>query len=211
MTNQRHFGLAACFLIAVSGCAPDDAPAIESENAPETILRTIVRLNSDGTQTVTRVSITVEQQRADVARRGRIEERVSRGTPLAEAIALETSHAAGRVETAGEGTVAQGIWQDTDCVSASMWMFSGPTFTGYEICFSGPGAVTLSDYLMYPWTCRFRSCNDGPRYWGGGVHSYYSGTLGGYFVRVDNSTETFLPWRGHQNVTVSYSRLIQNL
>jgi hypothetical protein len=162
------------FTIFALGCGGSFQGQSTSDDAA-TIYRTVVRLNADGSSTVSTKEITRAQQQAEVA---------------ARLAALKPR------QSSGIGVREDAISVDSDCVASSMWMFDNYNYAGGEICFYGQGTATLSDY--------WRFVLDGGEVvignWQAATKSYFAGTEQGAFhgppfdELFAYCSEAFGPW-----------------
>lgn len=124
----RSLFFAVVATIAAAGCATDPVagsptPDDGDEPAGELITRTIVTLGADGVPQSHVETVTRAQQRAELAER--------------EAAAARA---------AGHAAPAPRIARDTGCSGPALWLFSGPSLTGSQICFQGAGTLDLGTY-----------------------------------------------------------------
>jgi hypothetical protein len=149
-----------------------DEPSITADpNA--LVTRTVVVLNSDGTESVTQTQITVAEQQAELARNQALEEEYL---------------------TRPEGVAfADPPVRDGSCSWYSLKLFDQPTYAGNYICFSGSGFVNLGNYCRA--TCApGKLCLCGGR-WAGAIRSYWSGSNTGWYQanNLDCPPSDFMP------------------
>ncbi len=134
----------------------------EETTSGETFTETVVQLNDDGTQTITTRVIDQAEEDRQVALRDMTS-------------AIDTSDLPDGVGHASSAIATK----DAGCAGASFWLYDQNNRTGNKICFTGVGAVKLSDYPdcspgQDPATCPT---------WAQGVahHSYWAGSSWGHF------------------------------
>lgn len=145
--------LAGACVEATEGIAP-------GQDRAEYVTRTVVQLNEDGTRSIRQQSVTVAEQRAELAASQRIAE-----------------HEPSPPQDMGAAPDPPVL--DAGCSWYSLKLFDGPGYTGNYICFTGNGYVSLADYCRAV-RCggRFCVCND----WNGAVRSYWSGSNTGWYI-----------------------------
>jgi hypothetical protein len=135
------FALSACDGGVDTSATPDQQP-------DQSIKRTIVWMNNDGTATVRDIFVSKEQNQKDME--------------------LREAFLSGRYTPA--------IVRDASCVGSSMWLYDQPNRgIGYptvtQICFyesdTSPGWKLALDLGTYGWATRIRS------FWGGSQDSYF--------------------------------------
>jgi hypothetical protein len=171
---------------ADSGGLPTGEPGSPAKtSAADTVSRTIVHVNADGTHTVTASTITRAEQQQEVVQR-----RASIAARAADAAKV----------TPSGGVSAEDIILDNDCSNPnSIWLFNSNDFSGDEICFFNDGTgsfvttfrVDLSQYT-YP-------VPGGSFPWAGSVVSFWAGPQNGCFNESTGYFENanfmnFVPW-----------------
>jgi hypothetical protein len=155
--------LAVLFLLA--GCAAED-----------TITVTAIKLNPDGSRTVTETELTLEEQQ---------ELNAERATFVA----------------AGGAPTKLGVYlQVTGCYGDALWLYDGPSFTGNMFCLDGAGAAPLSDFERVtcsgpPWD-PYRTCVwVGMQPWQ--ARSLWAGRRQGWIFQQWSFSQwfTFSPWQ----------------
>jgi len=102
---------------ALAGCSQELSSDVPSTREFE---RTIVVFEADGTQAVTHVRVTREEQLRDLA---------------------------AREDLLASASGPKAIMRDVNCAGSSMWIFDQEYMTGNEICFFGWGLAHLKDYV----------------------------------------------------------------
>jgi hypothetical protein len=189
------FHTVACLLgAAVSmGCGSTETePTPAPPPAPDAaITRTVVTLHPDGT------SETVTSE-------------ISRAEQLAELEARAARRAAPEAPS-GLGEIRQPIARDVGCGLSSLLLFAGSNFTSSEICFYGPGSVSLDAY------CRIKVGGVCYSTWAGSVRSFSSGSSAGEFSHANpacvydsSSPGPFPSWssEGYPNCAVTTATYI---
>jgi len=165
-------GIITCLVIA--GCdAAGDGPEEASGGDQTLVSRTIVLVSPDGTNTIVEETVTVAQQRAEIAARKRA---VKDGTWRARpGTATNATLLPDGVEAIGSALARASC--DDPAVS---WLFSGPALTGSQLCLMGAGTAQLDSYLLscgpISKTPPFAQCTG----WKGHVGSYWVGASGAF-------------------------------
>jgi hypothetical protein len=141
-------------------CAETTEGLAGSQSDAEHVTRTVVHLNEDGTRSVMQHSVTVAEQRGELAANQQLEE-----------------------HDLGQSQEMDGVPDppvlDPGCPWYSLKLFDAPGYTGNYICFTGNGYVNLADYCRSV-RCggRLCICNG----WNGAVRSYWSGNNTGWYI-----------------------------
>jgi hypothetical protein len=162
--KTTHALLAIASISCLFGCSASTSDVASSEPVTEpTFTETAVHLNADGTATVTARTITMSDQKRQLALRDAPLEATSVITPVESGVASSSA----------------ALSKDGGCAGSSFWLFDQNKRTGNKICFFGSGAVHLAD---------FKDCSPGQDpatcpTWAQGVghHSYWAGSATGHF------------------------------
>ncbi|MGZ3423333.1 MAG: hypothetical protein ACXVEE_36060 [Polyangiales bacterium] len=159
-TTNALFAIAS--MASLFGCSSaTNDPGSSDPNGEPTFTETAVHLNADGTKTVVSRTITMTEEKRQIA---------LRDTPVAKVDQ--------QVEP-GVATTSEALSKDAGCAGASFWLYDQDNRTGNKICFMGTGTVHLAD---------FKDCSPGQDpatcpTWAQGVghHSYWAGSSSGHF------------------------------
>jgi hypothetical protein len=153
-------GMSLCAVL--TGCVAGADSDVMSEDP--TYTETAVRLNADGTQTVTTRTITLSEELRENTARDRLANQA--GVP---AVGTE------RIGTASEEVITQ----NTSCPGSSFWLYDQVNRVGNKICYSGTGNIDLSNQYYCPAGSIYCSL------WNDIKKSYYSGVDSGFFSESD--------------------------